>query len=174
MSQKADNFDDELARRHRAAALAIYVVFALVVLLAALSFTDFVSDLGSFDPVADGALRIAVVFFGLGAVALRRARFSATRLQALASLRGTSALIQSLQKTTVMVALIGGAIALMGFALTVIRGDADETPAMIWIGLIAVAVLLYAYPRRGAWRRVVQATRQNGAGVESSAKGTPA
>jgi hypothetical protein len=164
--------EDELNRRHRAAVLTIYAVLALTLLLAALSFAGVLAGGIGFDPTIDGALRITVVFFGLGAVALRRAMFSGTRLQAIASLRGLSALLAHLQKTTMMVAAIGAAIAVMGFALTLLRGAAGETPAMVWIGLIAVAVLLYAYPRRSAWRRVLQSAREGEADDASSAKGT--
>jgi len=165
--------EDELHGRHRAAVLTIYAVLALTVLLAALAFAGVFSDKVDFDPVIDGALRISVVFFGLGAVALRRAMFSGTRLQAIASLRGPSALLAHLQKTTMLVAALAAAIAVMGFALTLIRGGAlGETPAMVWIGLIAVAVLLYAYPRRSAWRRVLESARKGEADEASSAEGT--
>lgn len=164
--------EDELNRRHRAAVLTIYAMLALTVLLAALTLAGVLSDAAGYDPLIDGALRIAVVFFGLGAVAVRRAMFSATRLQAVASLRGPSALLAHLQKTTMIVAALGGAIAVMGFVLTIIRDAAGETPAMLWIGLIAVAVLLYAFPRRAAWRRVLELARKGEVADESSAKGT--
>jgi hypothetical protein len=175
LSQQVDDFDAELTRRHRAASLAIYGVFALTLLLVALSFSDYFSGRLGFDPVLDGALRIAVVVFGLGAIALRRARFAAPRLQAVAALRGASGLIESLQKTTVLVALIAAAIALMGFALTLVRGDEGRYPPMVWIGLITFAVLAYAFPRRSAWRSVVRASAADGAsGTPRGAKGTAA
>jgi hypothetical protein len=171
-SDSGSSVDGELERRHRAAVLTIYAMLALTVLLAALSLAGVLSEAAGFDPLIDGALRIAVVFFGLGAVAVRRAMFSGTRLQAIASLRGPSGLLAHLQKTTMIVAALGGAIALMGFVLTLIRDAADETPAMLWIGLIAVAVLLYAFPRRTAWRRVLELARKGEVADESSAKGT--
>lgn len=173
MSEKLESVDEELARRHRSATSVIYGVLALILVLVALSLAGVLRGAAvTYDPTLDLALRIAIVFFGLGAVALRRAKFSAVRLQAIAALRGASGLLETLQKTTGLVALIGGAIALMGAALTLLRGDMDRTPAMVWIGLIAAAVLLYAYPRRAAWRRVVQTARPDGAEGTPSAKGT--
>ncbi len=105
------------------------------------------------DPTLTTTLWIAVLFFGLGAVALRRTRFMAMRLQDIAALEGPSGLLASLQKTTILVALIGGAIAVMGFIVWTLTGESYD---MLRAGLVAVAVLLYCYPRRTAWQRVVE------------------
>lgn len=174
LSQQAETSEEELARRHRAATNFIYGALTLTLLLVVLSLTGALPEAAGYDPTLDISLRVAIVFFGLGAVALRRARFSAPRLQAVAGLRGASGLLETLQKTTVLVALIAVGIALMGFALTYIRSGLDETPAMIWIGLIAAAVLLYAYPRRAAWRRVLSLTEQAPSASSPPAKGTVA
>jgi hypothetical protein len=149
-------------------------VLALTLLLGALAFLGYIPAVGDYDPTVDVALRVAVVFFGLGAVALRRARFSPTRLQAVAGLRGASGLLATLEKTTVQVSLLAAAIALMGYALTVVWRNADGPPAMAWIGLIAVAVLLYALPRRAAWRKVLQLAERGDLAEEQAAKGTTA
>ena len=160
----------------------IYGVLTFVLLLTAISLSNILPTADAYDPTIDIALRIAVVFLGLGAVALRRARFSPVRLQAIATLRGASGLLETLQKTTVLVALIAAGIALLGLVLTYVqRGQAEDMrgemfgmPAMVWIGLIAVAVLLYAYPRRAAWRRVLQLAEQNDLPDAPPAKGTVA
>ncbi len=175
MTQTAESTRDELARRHRATAMFILAMMVLTVLLMALAYAGvFIPETGRAEPVIDMALRIAVVFFGVGAVVLRRTMFNAARLQDIASLRGTSGLLDTLQKTTVLVALIGGSIAVMGFVINVVGGRAgDETvPQAVWIGLIAIAVLLYAYPRRAAWERVVQLTTPGETAPASPAKGT--
>ncbi len=116
MSRTVESFDDELMRRHRTATMAIYAVFALTAALIALSFTDILEGLGSIGPVMDVPLRIGIVLLGLGAIALRRARFAAPRLQAVASLRGASGLLATLQHTTIIVAVIAALIALAGLA----------------------------------------------------------
>lgn len=171
MAQTARSTQDELTRRHGAARLAVVGMLVFTLLLVAFALTGLFALPPSRNPALEGALRIAIVFFGLGAIALRRTRFAPARLQDIAGLRGASGLLETLQKTTVYVALIGGAIALMGFAITLMTGSGTD---MIWLGIIAAAVLLYAYPRRGAWARVVEAAQQGGAARASAAKGTAA
>ena len=165
---------DELERRHRSAVLAVSVMFALTTLLVVLTFADVLPRLPAvvYRPVVYGALWIIILFLGLGAIAVRRARFAPVRLEAIASLRGPSGLLTTLQRTTKLVALLGGAIALLGYVLTLLTYD---TTNMRNAAVIAVAVLVYCYPRRSAWQRVVRATQQPGGLTDAPpAKGTTA
>ena len=75
------------------------------------------------------------------------------RLQDIASLRGASGLIISLQKTTLLVAMIGFAVALIGFVSTLLTG----APVYSYqAGVVAVAVLLYGYPVRSSWEQAIK------------------
>jgi hypothetical protein len=173
LAQTTESIDDELARRHRMAAMTVVSMLGLTLLLVALAFAG-VLDFPArpADPFLKGALSIGIVLFGFGAVTLRRTRFASARLQDIAALRGASGLLATLQNTTMLVALAGGAIALMGFVITMNSGDEFD---MVRLGLIAVAVLLYAYPRRSAWQRVVDSTRtMNSELQQPPAKGTVA
>ena len=174
MSQTTEAIGDELVRRHRAAVMTVVAMLALVLLLLVLTFAvdlRFALRSNLFDPTLAGALWIAILLFGLGAVALRRTKFAAMRLQDIAALQGISGLLATLQNTTVLVALLGGAIGVMGFAIAMMTGDKF---AMLRAGPIAIAVLIYCYPRRAAWQRMVQTVQTSG-GVEApSAKGRTA
>ncbi|HEX5706439.1 MAG TPA: hypothetical protein VFX96_04050 [Pyrinomonadaceae bacterium] len=175
MTETSESTRGELTRRQRAAAYFVYAMLALTVLLMALAYAGvLIPEFSRAEPVIDMTLRIAIVFFGVGAVVLRRTMFNAARLQDIASLRGTTGLLDTLQKTTVFVALIGGTIAVMGFILSVIWGEREYRymPEAVKIGLIAVAVLVYAYPRRSAWERVVRLTTPGETPPASPAKGT--
>ncbi len=157
----------ELVRRHRVAAMIVRALIALTIALIAVAFTGrapvFVE--GKYDPMP---LRIAIVVLGIGAVALRRTKFSAMRLQDIAALRGISGMLATLQNTTVLVAVAGGVIAIMGFIIMMITGEPSD---MVFIGVAALAVLLYAYPRRAAWQRVVHGIELAGDANDTSAKG---
>jgi hypothetical protein len=74
------------------------------------------------------------------------------RLTDIAAVKGISALLKTLQDTTIQVASIGGAIALMGFVITILTADWTN---MLRAGGVAAIVLIYCYPFRGAWQRVV-------------------
>lgn len=108
-------------------------------------------------PSLTGSLLIVVVLLGLGAVVLRRTRTNPMRLRDITALRGASGLIHSLEKTSLYVALIGYAVALSGFIGSMLTPQpADSRGFMLRFGVIALAILLYAYPRRALWRRMVE------------------
>ena len=170
MAQASGNIQDELAHRHRSAAMVFGGLILLSLVLAAAAYAlagkDLIYRPGS--PVLIMALRIAIVLFALGAFVFRRTQFAAMRLQDIASLRGISGLLTTLQRTTTRVAWLGGAIALMGFIMTMMTDDPSE---MLRAGGVAIIVLLYCYPRRSAWQRVVQGIERAGLAKQSPAEG---
>src|SRR5205085_10814951 len=170
----AENVEAELQRRYRSAVGAVTAMFALTALLVVLAFSGVLPRLPSslYNTILYGTLWIVVLFLGLGAIVVRRARFNAVRLEAIASLRGSLGVLITLQRTTVIVALIGGVIALRGYALTLLTAD---TTSMRNAASIAIAVLFYCYPRRTAWQRVIAATQPpDGLAAEPTATGSPA
>jgi len=166
---------EELTRRHRAAATMVSALITLTLALVALAYAGVRprANLNFIDPTAYAALWFVILFIGLGAIALRRMRFGALRLQTIAEAKGVSALLATLQKTTVLVALCGIVIAVIGYLLFMRSGYSSD---MLKAGIIDIAILLYTYPRRAVWQRVVQAT-QSPSGLTTDgapAKGTPA
>ena len=143
---------NELVRRHRTSTLVVTVFLILDIVLLAIAF--FASDriVRPGDPGIVMGLWIAILVFGLGAFVVRRTRFAEMRLQDVAAVKGVSGLLKTLQDTTIQVASIGGAIALMGFMITILRGDWTD---MLRAGGVAAIVLVYCYPFRSAWQRVV-------------------
>jgi FtsH-binding integral membrane protein len=154
LAHTADNAQDELARRHGAAMRVVSAVFTLTLVLAALALvlTPRLSRLGN--PVGAPPLLYVILFLGLGSIAFRRTKFSAMRLRDIGALRGASGLLDTLQRTTVYVALAGAVIAVLGFAFTVMSGERTN---VIYPTVIALVVLAYCYPRRAAWRGVLDA-----------------
>ena len=153
--------DAELARRHRAASLAVQLLVTASLLLVVLAYAGVRLPLESlqFPPAAYGTIWIVILFLGLGAVAFRRWRFNAVRLQGVASLGGPPALLATLQTTTLLLAALAALVALGGFVLYSVWREPTD---MLKAGVVALAVLLYAYPRRAAWRQVVEASQRPG------------
>ena len=104
------------------------------------------------DPSLVMGLRIVIVVFGLGVFVLRRTRFVAMRLKDVAAVKGPSGLLKTLQDTTIQCASIGGAIALMGFIITIRTGDWTDMLRAVGVSVI---VLIYCYPFRSAWQRAL-------------------
>jgi hypothetical protein len=88
-------------------------------------------------------------------------------LQDIAALRGISGLLASLQSTTIQIAFIGGAIALMGFMVMIMTGNKFD---MLRAGGVAAIVLLYAYPQRSAWQRLVRAIEQQSGDADAASE----
>src|SRR6266516_3688441 len=150
--QESDNAQSELIRRHRRARFVVIGFLVLDVVLVAIAFfaANFIYRPG--DAAIIMGLWIAILVFGLGAFVLRRTKFMAMRLKDIAAVKGISALLKTLQDTTIQVASIGGAIALMGFRVTILTGD--------WTNMLRAAgvtgiVLICGYPFRSAWQRLV-------------------
>jgi hypothetical protein len=153
--------EKELERGHRAARAVVQGAITLSLLLVVLAFAGVTPALPPSlrSPNLFVSLWIVILCLALGAVILRRTRFNATRLQDVAGVEGQAGLVDSLRKTTALVALIGGVIAALGFAaylMSLVKWD------MLRAGVVAVAVLLYCYPSRAAWRRVLEASQQPG------------
>lgn len=149
---ETENLQNELARRYRAAALTVggFVLLALLLLAIAYFGAQFIYRPG--DPGIVMGLWIAILVFGLGAFVLRRTKFAAMRLKDIAALKGPSGLLKTLQDTTIQCASIGGAIALMGFIITIRTGDWTD---MLRAAGVSLIVLIYCYPFRSAWQRAL-------------------
>lgn len=132
--------------------MVVAAFLVLDVVMVAIAFFASNSLYRAGDPSIIMGLWIAILVFGLGAFALRRTKFAALRLKDIAAVKGVSALLKTLQDTTIQVAAIGEAIALMGFMITILTGDWTN---MLRAGGVAAIVLIYCYPFRAAWQRVV-------------------
>jgi len=148
-----EDIRSELLRRHKTTATTVLWLLLAVVLLCVLAFVSQRFLTLRSNPSLDIAIRITILIFGLGAIALRRTQFAQMRLQDIAALQGASGLLITLQRTTLRVAMIGIAIAVLGFTATLVAG----TPLYTYqAGVVAIAVLLYGYPVRTSWEQAVR------------------
>lgn len=152
MMPNSVGLQNELVGRHRNAILVVSGFLMLDVALVAIAFFAADRIFRPGDPSIVMGLWIAVLVFGLGAFVIRRTKFAAMRLKDVAAVKGVSGLLKTLQGTTIQVACIGGAIALMGFVITILTGDWTN---MLRAGGVSAIVLVYCFPFRSAWERVV-------------------
>ena len=151
-TQSAASYASELDRRHKATRTTVISLLFGVVLLCVLAYVTKRFLVPKNNPSLDIAVRITILIFGLGAVALRRTKFAAMRLQDIGGLKGASGLLITLQRTTLQVAGLGIVIALVGFIATLMTANDFYAYGA---GLVAVAVLLYCYPTRTSWERAL-------------------
>jgi len=148
-----ENVQSELMRRHKTTATIVLSLLVAVVLLCVLAMVSQKFLTPRNNPSLDIAVRISILIFGLGAIALRRTQFAKMRLQDIAGLQGASGLLITLQRTTLRVAIIGIVIAVLGFIATLVTGAPLYT---YQAGVVAVAVLLYGYPVRASWEQAIR------------------
>ena len=142
----------ELTRRHKSAATTVVGLLVATLLLSVVAFLSDAYLVDKPNPLLDIGVRIVILILGLGAVVWRRTKFQPMRLQDIAGLGGVTALIKTLEKTTVQMALIGAAIAVTGFVVTLLTGNERYS---YWAGAIAIIVFVYCYPTRSSWLRAV-------------------
>jgi hypothetical protein len=153
MEPLPESTDAELEKRHKLTARTVLSLLIGVLLLCVLAFVCKKFLTMQNNPPLDIAVRISILIFGLGAIVLRRTRFATMRLQDIGALKGASGLLITLQRTTLQVAFLAAAIAVMGFVATLLTGNDFYTYGA---GLVGGVVLLYCYPVKGAWQRAVE------------------
>lgn len=143
----------DLDQRQKRAKRTILILLGGTVLLALIAYLGKEHFRQQPSRSIDGVVRITIFIFGLGAVALRRTRFATMRLQDIGALAGAAGLLDTLDKTTFQLAMIGAVIAVIGFIATVSTGNDFYTYGG---GLVALAVLLYSYPTKRSWERAIR------------------
>ena len=144
----------ELLRRHRSTATTVLSLLVAVILLSVLAYASQKFLTQRSNSSLNMAFRISIPILGLGAIALRRTRLARMRLEDIAAIHRASGLVATLQKTSLLMAMIGVAIAIVGFVSTLMTAEGWYTYTA---GVVAAAVLLfYGYPVRSSWEQAVQ------------------
>ncbi len=152
MASTSPDVQAELTRRHKHASTTVISLLVASILLSIIAFLGRPYYTPRPNTVADMAVRLLVLFLGLGAIAFRRYKFNPMRLQDIAGLAGPSGLLKTLEKTTLQLALVGIGITIVGFISTLVMGDDSYT---YWSTAVALVVLFSAYPRKSIWTRVL-------------------
>jgi hypothetical protein len=152
----------EVDTAYRRTLIIMLAVGASILLLLILNFLLS----GRIGPKSDGDftnLRLAftaiVSFLALGSITLRRVMFQSMRLEIIWTTGGIKGLLQHLSKTSVLLAGITEAAAVLGLVFGIISGDSGSGT---WLILVGLAVFLVAFPRRNSWLRVAAAAEAMG------------
>jgi hypothetical protein len=95
---------------------------------------------------------VAAAVLAVGSLLLRRAQLHRMKLEVVATTRGVEGLIKHLLNTTVSGAAIAEIIGVLALVVAFFGGEKGD---VIRLGVVALAVSLYNYPRRSAWQRAV-------------------
>lgn len=153
---KPANFDAHYRPTQIIVISAMMLIAAI--LIVSLIKPDFFSGTDSPDPTLAIALRISIAMFAVGIIIFRRVRLQPARLRDIYGINGMNGLLNSLKATTVILAVLCEAIAIMGFGLAYYAGDLLSVRFACALALVLLA--FYAYPRRQVWQRIVGYVQQ--------------
>jgi hypothetical protein len=94
----------------------------------------------------------AAAVLAIASILLRRAQLHTIKLEVIAGTRGVEGLIKHLLNATILAAAIAEVIGVLALVVAFFGGDRND---VIRLGVVALAVSLYNYPRRSAWQRAV-------------------
>lgn len=95
----------------------------------------------------------AAAVFALGSLAFRRIQMLAPRLESVTNRRGVAGLIGHLVTTTIVSGSLAEVVGLLGLLLSLLTGDPTH---LIRLGVVALAVSVYNFPRLRAWQQAVE------------------
>ena len=94
----------------------------------------------------------AAAALAIGSIVLRRAQLHRMKLEIVATTRGVDGLIKHLANATIIAAALAEVIGILALVVAFFGGSRGD---VIRLGLVALVVSLYNYPRRSAWQRTV-------------------
>jgi hypothetical protein len=148
--QRAD-LRPKLAVAHRTAMLLImsFAVSIGVYVAAGVLLLGNVETTPTVTPVPFYAI---AVILAIGSVVFRRSQMHRFRLEAVALKRGPEGLIKHFVTVTIVSAAIAELIGALGLVGTLLTGESD---IVVRLGVVALAIIFYNYPRRGAWQHAI-------------------
>ncbi|MCD9187632.1 MAG: hypothetical protein LUM44_14530 [Pyrinomonadaceae bacterium] len=144
----------ELEKRYRTAAFLIFAQIASLLILVVLAFVLVKPENGG--QTSDSTrwmLWVAALFAALSSFIIRRMLYRWDRLRDLSLLQGISALIKTLSVNSIILASMAEIVALVGFVISILTGDAFE---MVRAAVIALVVFIINFPRKSIWEKIVK------------------
>lgn len=144
----------EIEKRYRTAAFLVFAQIASLFLLVVLAFVLAKSENGGqISNNTRWMLWIAALFAALGSFIIRRMLYRWDRLRDISLLKGISGLIKTLSINSILLALMAEIVAVIGFVISNLTGDAFE---MVRASVIALVVFIVNFPRKSIWEKIVK------------------
>lgn len=122
MTEVSNENSGELEKRYRTTVLIILAQILLVPVLTLISWLGFARIEINTANLDFTTLWIGVLFIAIGTFILRRLFFGWERLKNIALLKGTSGVLSSMQRNSIILSLMGELIAVIGFLISIFSG----------------------------------------------------
>ena len=152
MTQDAEQTRSRVAAAHRTA-LTLVLAFAMSIVIYA-GVGVLVLSMRGANPRAEVpyAFYGAAAILAIGSIIIRRAQLHRMKLEVVGATRGVEGLIKHLLNATILAAAMAEIIGLLALVVAFLGGSQSD---VIRLGVVALAVSIYNYPRRSAWQQVV-------------------
>jgi hypothetical protein len=149
---KPSDLDLRVRAAHAKASRIVLAFAASIVLYMAIGIFNISSrsSVGATD--VPYSFYVGAIFLALGSIAYRRAQMRRLRLEAVAALRGVDGLIKHFLQVTLVSAALAELIGILAVVISLMGGERSD---VIRLGIVALVVELFTYPRRGAWRQAI-------------------
>ncbi|MEK6285886.1 MAG: hypothetical protein AABO57_09115 [Acidobacteriota bacterium] len=151
-AQQAASLNIRVAAAHRTA-LTLVLAFAMsIVIYVGVGLLILNLRKGNTRTELPYGFYAAAAGLAIGSIVIRRAQLHRMKLEVVAATRGAEGLIKHLLNATILAAAIAEIIGVLALVVAFFGGDQND---VIRLGIVALMVSLYNYPRRSAWQRAV-------------------
>lgn len=151
MTQDAEQTRSRVAAAHRTA-LTLVLAFAMSIVIYAGVGVLVLSMRGANTRDVPYAFYGAAAILAIGSIIIRRAQLHRMKLEVVGATRGVEGLIKHLLNATILAATLAEIIGVLALVVAFVGGSQSD---VIRLGVVALAVSIYNYPRRSAWQQVV-------------------
>jgi hypothetical protein len=147
------SLEARVAEAHRRASLILMVIAASIVLYIAIAL--YVISLRQPRGLTQQTFLgfyAAAAFLAFGSIFYRRAQMRRIRLEVVAGLRGINGLVKHFFQVTVVTLAMADVIGLLALLVSFFGGDHND---IVRLGVVAIVIALFAYPRRQSWQQAV-------------------
>jgi len=147
----------ELEKRYRITTLIVAGQMTTTVILAIVGWIYAGKSESATDSRSLMPLWIAVLFIAVGTFLLRRILFKWDRLRDVTLLKGFSGLFATLQTNSIVLGALAEAIAVIGFIIAVLNGNAADMFRAVAVALI---VFFINFPRKSVWKKIAASMKK--------------
>lgn len=152
MTRDAEQNSVRVAAAHRTALTLVLALAMSIVIYAGVGLL--ILNMRGTSPQAElpYTFYAAAAVLAIGSILLRRAQLHRMKLEVVVGTRGVEGLIKHLLNATILAAAVAEVIGALALAVAFFGGSQSD---VIRLGVVALAVSLYNYPRRTTWQRAV-------------------
>jgi hypothetical protein len=149
----AASLETQVAAAHNRARMLVLAILLSIVVCVAIGLFLVLTRSRAVSSQLPYSLYFASVMLAFASIFLRRTQMRPLRLEVVAGLRGIEGLLKHFFLITVVGLALADAIGVLALVAGIQGGDQSD---VVRLGIVALVVAVFAYPRRQAWQRAAE------------------